>query len=384
MHFDFATAGRIVFGCGALDRAPALARELGASALVVTGRDTSRCARLVAGLDAGGVRRRVFSVVGEPSLDSVRSGVAAARELGCHLVIGCGGGSAIDAAKAIAALAPNSGEPLDYLEVVGRGGALERTPLPVIAIPTTAGTGSEVTRNAVLYSPEHRVKASLRSPLMLPRIALVDPNLTLELPAAITASTGLDALTQLIEPYVSVRRNPMTDMFCVDGMRRVAASLSRAYHHGDDVQARESMSFASLLGGLALANAGLGAVHGFAAPLGGMFDAPHGSVCAALLPVAMEINVRALRGREPDGDALRRYAHVAEILTGEPGATPERGVAWVRELCAELNIPTLTTYGVTTDAVPELVAKAAKASSMKGNPLPLTDAEMTELVTRAL
>jgi alcohol dehydrogenase class IV len=384
MQFEFATAARILFAPGSAEQIPRIAREFGTQALIVTGRDANRCADVCAGLAREGVAHSVFSVAGEPSLDAVRNGAQALRNRRADVVIGFGGGSAIDAAKAIAALAPNSGEPLDYLEVIGRAAALDRGPLPVIAVPTTAGTGSEVTRNAVLYSPEHGVKASLRSPLMLPRVAVVDPNLTLPLPPAVTASTGLDALTQLIEPYVSVRANAMTDLFCREGMGRAAGALVAAFENGSDRNAREAMSFASLLGGLSLANAGLGAVHGFAAPVGGMFDAPHGAICAALLPLGMEINIRALRAGTAGGDALRRYADVAGILTGDPEAEPEKGIAWVRELCGRLAIPPLRTYGVTQDSVPQLVEKAANASSMKGNPVVLSPDLLTEMISRAI
>lgn len=384
MRFEFSTASRIVFGPGAAAQIPAIARELGTRALVVTGRDADRCAGTRAALERAGVANSVFSVCGEPSVDAVRSGAVAAREAGASLVIGFGGGSAIDAAKAIAALTPNSGDPLDYLEVVGRGAPLQRSPLPVIAVPTTAGTGSEVTRNAVLYSPEHRVKASLRSPLLLPRAAIVDPELTYGLPPAVTASTGLDALTQLIEPYVSVRANVMTDLFCREGMRIAARALPRAFAEGTDHGARQAMSFASLLGGLALANAGLGAVHGFAAPVGGMFDAPHGAICAALLPYGMEINIRALRARAPESEALRRYGEIARLLSGDPSAEPEAGVAWVRAICDRLAIAPLRAFGVAAEHAPQLVEKAAQASSMKGNPIPLDAAEMLEMITRAI
>ena len=238
-----------------------------------------------------------------------------------------------------------------------------------------------MTRNAVLASPEHKVKASLRSPYMLPRLAVVDPELTLDLPPAITASTGLDALTQLIEPYVSVRANPMTDMICLEGMRHAAASLERAYRNGGDIEARTAMSWASLLGGMALANAALGAVHGFAAPIGGMFDAPHGAVCAALLPHVMEVNVRKAAASEA---TIRRYATVAQILTGNDAATAEDGVRWIADLCRKLEIPPLRAYGVRQDDLPDLVRKAAQASSMKGNPIVLDVEELTEIVTRAL
>ncbi len=216
MQFAFATATRILFGEGMLAEAAPAARAMGRRALVVTGASQ----RHSIAMDAV-----PFAVPGEPSLARVREGTALAREAGCDVVIAMGGGSAIDAGKAIAALMTNPGDPLDYLEVIGRGRPLERPAAPFIAIPTTAGTGSEVTMNAVLASAEHRVKASLRSPRMLPRLAIVDPELTLDLPRAVTASTGLDALTQLIEPYVSVRANALTDLYCVEGIRRVAAAL---------------------------------------------------------------------------------------------------------------------------------------------------------------
>ena len=247
----------------------------------------------------------------------------------CDVIIGLGGGSAIDTGKAIAALLTNPGDPLDYLEVIGRGQALHATPLPYIAIPTTAGTGSEVTRNAVLASPEHRVKVSLRSPLMLPRVAIVDPELTYSLPPAITASTGLDALTQLIEPYTCNSPNPLVDAICREGMQRAARSLKRAYQDGNDVAAREDMSIAALFGGLALANAKLGAVHGFAGPLGGLFPAPHGMICARLLPLIVEANVRALQERKPNTSVLQRYAEVAQLLTGRSTAGASDAIEWL-------------------------------------------------------
>jgi alcohol dehydrogenase class IV len=325
-----------------------------------------------------------LSIQAEPSVALVRQGVELARREQCDLVIAFGGGSAIDAGKAIAALLTNGGELGDYLEVIGKGQTLCHPSVPFIAVPTTAGTGSEVTRNAVLASREHQVKVSLRSPLMLPRLAVVDPELTLELPPAVTASTGLDALTQLIEPYVSIRANPLTDGFCLEGMRRVSRSLRRAYHSGRDITAREYMSLASLLGGLALANAGLGVVHGFAAPLGGMFDAPHGAICAALLPHGMAINIRASRARAPEGETLRRYETVARLLTGEPGAVAEEGIEWIRQLCQELQIPPLSSYGIQERDVPTLVEKASRASSTKGNPITLTRDELRQLLNSAL
>jgi alcohol dehydrogenase class IV len=383
MQFEFATAARIVFACGALSRAPDIVREFGARALVITGRNRTRAAPLIEGLERGGCKTSLFAVNGEPGLEAVREGARVARQA-CEVVIGFGGGSAIDAAKAIAALAPNSGEPLDYLEVIGHGQPLEQAPLPVIAIPTTAGTGAEVTRNAVLGSPEHRMKASLRSPLMLPRAAIVDPDLTFDVPENTTASTGLDTITQLIEPYVSNRANPMTDVFCTEGLKRASQALPQAFRNGRDRSAREWMSFASLLSGLALANAGLGVVHGFAAPLGGMLEAPHGALCAAVLPYGMAMNIRALRERVPESDALARYAEVAGILTGSAHAEPEDGAAWVRELCKQLAIPPLHAYGLHSEQIPQLAEQALKASSMKANPIPLTMEEAMEIAHLAL
>ncbi len=382
--FEFATAGRILFGAGRVKEVGAVARGLGERALVVTGRHPERARRVTALLADSGVSSLTFSVPGEPEVSTVEAGVAQAKKAGCDLVISFGGGSALDAGKAIAGMLANEGELLDYLEVIGRGKSLALAPAPFIAIPTTAGTGTEVTRNAVLASPAHRVKVSLRSPLMLPRVALVDPELTYELPPPLTASTGLDALTQLIEPFVCSRNNPMTDAVCREGMRRAARSLRRAVEDGACTAAREDMAIASLFGGLALANAGLGAVHGFAGPLGGMFPAPHGAVCATLLPHVMAANLAALREREPDSATVGRYDEIAQLLTGHSTARAADGVQWVRELVEGLRIPSLGTYGVTKADIGELVAKAAKASSMKANPVVLTEPELRQILEQAI
>ena len=384
MRFEFATATRIIFGPGTLQQVGPLAAEMGRRALVVTGLTASREAPLIVELDAQGVASVIFSVAGEPTIETAQQGAQRAKEAACDMVIGIGGGSAMDTGKAIAALMTNGGDLLDYLEVIGKGQSLAKPSAPYIAIPTTAGTGAEVTRNAVLASPEHRVKVSLRSPSMLPRLALVDPELTYSLPPGITASTGLDALTQLIEPFVSVRANPVTDAFCREGMRRAARSLRRAYEHGDDAAAREDMALASLMGGLALANAGLGAVHGFASVIGGMFPAPHGAVCARLLPHVMAVNIKALEERKPESDTLSRYDELAQILTGNEKASARDGVTWVRELSEALRIPPLAAYGMTQDDWPSVIEKSAAASSMKANPIQLTADEMREILALAM
>jgi alcohol dehydrogenase class IV len=278
----------------------------------------------------------------------------------------------------------NPGDVLDYLEVIGGGKSLGEESAPFIAIPTTAGTGSEVTRNAVLSSAEHRQKVSLRGPSMLPSMSIVDPELTWGVPPAVTASTGLDALTQLIEPYVCNRANPMTDGLCVEGVRRAARWLRVAFEDGRHAEARQEMAVASLFGGLALANAGLGAVHGFAGAIGGMFPAPHGAICAALLPHVMEANLRALRRREPRHEALRRYEEIGRLLTSNPAGSAEDGVAWVRKLTRDLRIPPLGNYGLTQSDTAEVIKKGSTAGSMKANPIALTPEEQREILERAL
>ncbi len=384
MTFEFATATRILFGTGVVREVAPAAKELGSRALVVSGRPTQNLASFFDRIRQARLSFQLLNVTSEPTTELVESGIRLAREGSCDVVISFGGGSTIDAGKAIAALITNPGDLMDHLEVVGRGQPLRHPSAPFIAVPTTAGTGSEVTRNAVLASPQDKVKASLRSPFMLPRLAVVDPELTYDLPPEITASTGLDALTQLIEPYVSVRANSMTDIFCLEGIRRAARSLRRAFQDGGDRVAREDMSMASLLGGLSLANAGLGVVHGFAAPIGGMYPAPHGATCAALLPNGMEMNIGALRRRAPGSDHLRRYGDIARIVTGNSDALPEDGAEWTRGLCRDLKIPPLRAHGIAEPDIDLLVEKASRASSMKGNPVALTPEELREVLIRSL
>lgn len=384
MKFEFATAQRIVFGPGVISQAGGIAASFGRRVLVVMGSSPARARVLLDQLAASGIAIDTMQVRGEPTVTLVQQGASQARETGCNVVIGIGGGSAIDCGKAIAALATNAGDVFDYLEVIGKAQPIKDAPLPFIAIPTTAGAGAEATRNTVLASPEHKVKVSLRSPLMLPKVALVDPQLTFDLPPHVTAATGMDALSQLIEPYVSIRANPMTDALCREGIIRVARSLRRAYEQGDDANAREDMSLAALLGGMALANAGLGAVHGFAAPIGGMFPAPHGAVCARLLPGVMEANVKALREREPDSLVLKRYDEVAQWLVGDSHATALDAATWLRNLSAAMKIQPFAVYGMREEDVPDVVQKAAVASSMQANPIKLNEVELGGILRDAL
>ena len=380
--FEFATADRIIYGTGKLNDLGKQIEGRAKRLLLVHGHSSDAIPRVREILSAQEIPFAEFEVHGEPTVEVVHQGVKAARD--CGTIIGLGGGSVLDTGKAIAALVTNPGDVFDYLEVVGKGQPLVNVPLPYIAIPTTAGTGSEVTRNAVIESTEQKMKVSLRSPLMLPRIALVDPELTYNLPPPITASSGLDALTQLIEPFVSVKANPMTDAICREGMHHAAQSLRRAYENGADKEAREGMALASLFGGMALANAALGAVHGFAGPLGGMLHAPHGALCARLLPLVVEANLKALEMRQPEHPAITRYIEIAQILTGNKNATAIDGVEWVSELVNALDIPALSAYRMSEKDFPEAVEKTMKANSFKGNPIALNEEELRGILERAI
>jgi alcohol dehydrogenase class IV len=383
VSFEFASPTRIIFGEGRVDDAPKLVAGMGSRALVVEGA-SGRAEAVVGQLRELGIPTTTLRVASEPTVALVEQGAARARRAGCDVVVALGGGSVIDAGKAVAALITNDAPTRDYLEVVGTGRPLTNRPAPFIAIPTTAGAGAEVTRNAVMLAEEERVKVSLRSAMMIPAIALIDPELTYSLPPAVTASTGLDALTQCIEPFVSPNANPLSDGVAREGIRRAAGALRRVYRDGSDVEARRDMAIASLCGGLALANAKLGAVHGFASPLGGMFPVPHGVACARLLPSVAEINVRALRARAPSSPALERYGEVARLVVGSHAAKAEDGVAWLQALVEELDVPKLAGYGVHPDDIPRVVAAARHASSMQGNPVVLTDGELEEALRVAV
>ena len=379
--FDFATAGRVAVGAG---RAQELARvlpELGSRALVCTGAHPQRHARL---LESLAVPHVVSTVDGEPTVATARAVTASAREFTADVVVAIGGGSVLDLGKAVAVLLANGGDPLDYLEVVGRGQPFARPAVPCVAVPTTAGTGSEVTANAVLTSPEHGVKASLRSPYLLPRVALVDPLLTLDCPPAVTASSGLDALTQCLEPFVSVRANPVTDGLAREGLRRAGTGLRRAFADGSDVGARTDMALCGLFGGMALANAKLGAVHGFASAIGGVAAVPHGMACAAMLVPVVVANIRALRAREPGHPALDRYAEASRLLTGDDDASTVDGVEWLRETVRLLGVPRLGRYGIGVADADGIVARTVKAGSTQGNPVVLSENDLHEILANAI
>jgi alcohol dehydrogenase class IV len=383
MHFEFSTANRIIFGLGTCSEVPALALQLGQRALVISD-SLDRVKPLIEKMKLKGIDNNIVLVKKEPSIKSVLMAIRIFYDSNCDMVIGFGGGSTLDTGKAVAVLVTNPGNPLDYLEVIGLGRTLEKPSVPFIAIPTTAGTGSEVTRNAVIAVPEKQVKVSLRSLYMLPSIAIVDPELTFSLPPEVTASTGLDALTQVLEPYFCITPSPLTDSLCREGITLASQSLLKVYLDGNDGESRENMSLVSLYSGMAMANARLGAVHGLAGPLGGMYSIPHGTICARLLPLVMEANLRALRSRIPESPILTRYTEVARILTSFPDSIPEDGITCLRDLSMKMSIPPLGIFGLKPKDFPLLISQAQNSSSMKGNPIELKNNELSEILEKAM
>ena len=384
MNFEFTTAQQIIFGAQKIKMLPAIVKNLGTRPAFITGSSAERIAPIFRMLKGADLTPAAFSITEEPTTARISMIAQQARDLGCDCVVAFGGGSVIDAGKAVAALLTNTRPLMDYLEVIGQGLPLTEIPAPCIAIPTTAGTGAEATRNAVLCSTEHHVKASMRHAQMLPNVALIDPELTLSTPPSITASTGLDAFTQLLEAFVSIKSNPLTDALCREGLKQAALFLEDAYTNGSNLEARTGMALASLFSGMALANAGLGAVHGFAGPIGGMFSASHGMVCASLLTAATETNIQALKERDPAGPALKKYAEAAAIVTGNTQATLDDLTNWIQNLCYKLEVPGLSALGIDESASASILEKAQKASSMKGNPIALTQEELEQILVRSL
>ena len=377
MKFQFATAGQIIFGNGSIDKLPAQVAEIGNRPFVITGSRPERHESVLSGL-----KSKSYALAREPTVPLLTEAVTQAREAGADCIIGLGGGSAIDMAKAVAALLTNKGDLFDYLEVIGKGRPLEEPALPTIAIPTTSGTGAEVTRNAVLGSPEHQVKVSMRHSSMLPRIALVDPVLTHAVPPDVTANSGLDALTQLIEVFLTRKASPLTDGLVREALPQGARGLPIAFRDGSNAKARRDMSLSSLFSGLGLANAGLGAVHGFAGPLGGMVDIPHGVACAILLGPCMKHNANAAL-TSSNSSLLNRFAELAQMLTGQSGG-PIEVVDWAIQISEEVGIGKLSDYGFAETDIPTLVTKAKNSSSMKGNPVDFSEDTLTIILKEAM
>jgi alcohol dehydrogenase class IV len=380
MQFEFATATRIIFGTGKVNAIGEIIEGMGDKILIINGAPSNISDKLHGLLDCTGTAIETIRVKGEPTVETIQNAINFARQILANLVIGIGGGSALDTAKATAALLANHGEITDYLEVIGLHKPLTHPSIPLITIPTTAGTGAEVTKNAVIGVPTYHVKVSLRSPYLLPKVAVVDPELTLSVPPEVTAATGLDALTQLIEPFTCNSPNPLTDALCIEGIKRIAQSLTRVYENGEDLEARVDMSIASLFSGLALANAKLGAVHGLAGVIGGEISAPHGAICACLLPLVMQTNVKALATRLPQHQSLRRYTEIGRLLTGRPDATHYDAIQWVKDICKKFNIHSLSKFGLLENQFTSLIEMAMRSSSMQGNPITLFDEELRSIL----
>ncbi|WP_425099683.1 iron-containing alcohol dehydrogenase [Tropicibacter sp. S64] len=376
--FVFATATEIRFGRGTARAAVPTLAGFGRRALLVTGRTPERAAWLKGSLEAQGVVVTTFPVPGEPDVSMIEAGVALAREAEVTSVIAIGGGAVIDAGKAIAALVPAPGAMLDHLEVVGKGLPLQADPLPFAALPTTAGTGAEVTRNAVIAVPEARRKVSLRDVRMLPRLAIVDPGLTDHCPKDVTLASGLDAVTQVIEPYICTKSNPVTDALCRDAIPRGLAALA-ALMQGEDREARDALAWVSLCGGLALANAGLGVVHGLAGPLGGLSGAAHGAICGALLPHGLASNDRAVT----DPAIKARIGEIRGWIASALDCPPDAAFAALAEWSASCGLPGLDSQGVSADHRGEAAAMAATSSSMKANPVPLDETVLGQILDAA-
>ena len=380
MKIDFSTSNRIIFGNGEFRKISDLIKGWGHRVFFIRGKDPfygKEFFEIIEGMD---LEVTYFKVSKEPDTELLTSAVQLARENKCEFVIGFGGGSVIDTGKAVAALLNNEGDLMDYLEVVGKGMPQKNPSKPYLAVPSTAGTGSEVTRNAVIDVPDKKVKVSMRNAYMLPKIALVDPELTLDLPPSITATTGMDAFVQVIEPYVCDSPNPMVDMFCRDAIPRAAENLLNAFQNGSNIKARENMSWVSLMGGLSLANAKLGAVHGFAGPIGGMFHAPHGAICASLLPAVMQVNIANLRKSKTESPSLIRYREIAGWVTGDKQADADDGTQFIERLCKSLKIPRLHEIGIRESDFSSIVEKSKNSSSMKGNPIQLPDEELIRIL----
>lgn len=377
--FAFATATEILFGRGQADGVAARVAGLGQRVLLVHGRSADRAAWLADALQAQGCEVAGFAVPREPDTDLVAQGIRAAH--GAQVVVALGGGAVIDAGKAVAALVPATRPMLDHLEVVGQGLPLDHPPLPFVAIPTTAGTGAEVTRNAVIGVPDHRRKVSLRDARMLPRLAIVDPALTDGCPRPVTLASGLDAITQVIEPFVCTRANALTDALCRDAIPRGLAAIRRLME-AEDAEARNEMAWVSLCGGLALANAGLGAVHGLAGPLGGLTGAPHGAICGALLPPVLMMNRRAAT----DPGAIERLDQVARWIGAAfdtPFASMPEAVRALADWSHRAGLPALTALGIGPEAQAAAAQAAAASSSMKANPVALSENQLRRIMEEA-
>lgn len=383
MGFEFYTAGKIVFGCGEIERLPQLCENLGQHFLIITGGSSAEksgvLGRLVDGLKAAGKQVTLHGGVdSEPTPEVVDAAAQAGRDAGADAVIGIGGGSVMDTAKAAAGVATSGGSVRDYLEGVGTGAQITKEPLPFVAVPTTSGTGTEVTKNAVIMSREDKYKKSIRDERLIANIALVDPELTTSMPKSVTAASGMDAICQLVESYTARGANAFCDAMSIYHIPRAVEALKRAYDDGSDMQARETMAMASMVSGMCLANAGLGAAHGIGAALGAVMGVRHGVACGMLLPHVMRYNME---------HGVEKYANIGRAMGGtdmDDEKAALYAVDYIDELCAHLNMPKrLRELNVTADMVDELSA-ASMGSSMSKNPVQINRSECAKFIAAIL
>jgi alcohol dehydrogenase class IV len=378
--FSFISPQSIHFGRGQSQQTAALAKSFGEAALLVHGASARRAEWLIKSCQNAGLTTKTISCQSEPSLPDIELALAQLEGFHPNVVIALGGGSVIDFAKALAALMRCSGRPLDYLEIVGGGKPIDHPPIPMIALPTTAGTGSEVTKNAVITVPEHSIKVSLRDPRMVPDIAIIDAALMQGAPQRVALTAGLDAVVQVIEPYLSVKANPMTDAICHAAIP-IGLKVLRDLVENDAPEAWDSMAWVSTCGGLALANSGLGAVHGFAGVIGGKSNAPHGEICGALLPAVLESHLRKAEGQT---ETHKRLQWILDLMdTHFAQSEGGMGVSGLRRWSTKMGLRGLEDMGLSVSDFSEVVTAASKASSMKGNPFSLSVMELLQILQAA-
>lgn len=392
LKFEFLPTPQLYFGVNQISLIGTITNLYGTKALIVASESVFKNEKnqsiLKEKLSECGIRYQTIFIKGEPEIEQIDKAVELSVTHNSEVVIGIGGGSVIDAGKAIAGISTNGGSAQDYMEVIGKGKKILKEPLPFIAIPTTAGTGSEATKNAVIFSKKHRLKTSIRSPLLLPKVAIIDPELMITLPPDITASTGLDALTQLIEAYTSNKAQPITDVLALMGIEKITESILRVYEEGTDLQARSDMALGAYLSGVCLANSGLGAVHGFAGPIGGLLNIPHGVVCGALLAPTIEENIRTMISKVPYHPLLEKYVTLGNLLAEFPFETTKESIqnliGYLKNLSSILKIPKLSKYGLKSELFNTIIKSAMNSSSMKYNPVKLNESQLVSILDKTM
>jgi alcohol dehydrogenase class IV len=382
--FQFARIPKIYFRTGMIADLPGIIKSYGTRVILVTGRNSfpqsPHAGKLFDGFEREGIKYHITAIYGEPSPDIIDKDVRRLNDKEIDLVVGIGGGSVLDAGKAISAMLYKSESVKDYLEGIGTK-EHPGTKLPFIAIPTTSGTGSEATKNAVISQiGQSGFKRSLRHDNFVPEIALIDPELTLHCPKDITAASGMDCFTQLLEAYLSDKSGEYTDALATEGLRAIKSSLIRVFTNGEDIEARANMSFAALTSGICLANAGLGVVHGFASSIGGMFSIPHGLVCGTLMAASNEINIRELRKNQSNPSALKKYSFLGKLFLNERGKSDnyyiDGFIGYLYNLTLELKLPGLRKYGIDEKDI-RLICEVTEN---KNNPVKLAMKDMTEIL----